>query len=172
MTTKGHFLLRVWVTWHVAVIKKGWVKSEDFIGLAKTSFGFLYKILHKTLNKLFGQPKVVSCFNEITYQNIRSLYKLIWFSSILCFHLRKVILRESYFHTDSNAIKESESCSVMSDPMDYTVQGVLWARILEWVAFPFSRGSSQPREWTQVSCIAGRFLTSWATRGAQEYWSV
>ena len=35
--------------------------------------------------------------------------------------------------------------------------------ILEWVAFPFSRGSSRPRNWTQVSCIAGRFLTSWAT---------
>ena len=44
-------------------------------------------------------------------------------------------------------------------------------RILEWVAFLFSSGSSQPRNWTQVSCIAGRFFTSWATREAQEYWS-
>ena len=35
-------------------------------------------------------------------------------------------------------------------------------RILEWVAYPFSRGSSQPRNWTRVSCIAGRFFTSWA----------
>ena len=43
---------------------------------------------------------------------------------------------------------ESEGCSVVSDscdPMDYTVHGILQARILEWVAFPFSRGSSQPR---------------------------
>ena len=39
-------------------------------------------------------------------------------------------------------------------------------RILEWVAYPFSRGSSQPRNWTGVSCIAGRFFTSWATREA------
>ena len=39
------------------------------------------------------------------------------------------------------------------------------------VAFPFSRGSSQPRDRTQVSFIAGRFFTSWATREAQEYWS-
>ena len=46
--------------------------------------------------------------------------------------------------------------------MCYTVQ----ARILEWVAIPFSRGSSQPRDWTQLSCIAGRFFTSWATREA------
>ena len=51
--------------------------------------------------------------------------------------------------------------------MDYTVQ----ARILEWVAFPFSRGSSQPRDQIQVSHIAGRFFTSWATREAQENWS-
>ena len=46
--------------------------------------------------------------------------------------------------------------------MDYTVLGILQARILEWVAFPFSRASSQPRDRTQVSCIAGRFFTSWA----------
>ena len=40
----------------------------------------------------------------------------------------------------------------------------LEARILEWVAIFFSRGSSQPRNWTKVSCIAGRFFTIWATR--------
>ena len=45
--------------------------------------------------------------------------------------------------------------------MDYTVSGILQARILEWVAFPFSRGSSQPRDGTQVSHIAGRFFTVW-----------
>ena len=44
----------------------------------------------------------------------------------------------------------------------YTVHGILQARILEWVAFPFSRGSSQPRDRTQVSRIVGRFFTSWA----------
>ena len=45
--------------------------------------------------------------------------------------------------------------------------GILQVRILEWVAFRFSRGSSQPRDWTQVSCIAGGFFTSWATREGQ-----
>ena len=44
-------------------------------------------------------------------------------------------------------------------------------RILEWVAYPFSRRSSQPRDQTQVSCIAGRFFSSWATRETQEYWN-
>ena len=46
----------------------------------------------------------------------------------------------------------------------WTVHGILQARILEWVAVPFSRGSSQPGDWTQVSHMAGRFFTSWATR--------
>ena len=50
--------------------------------------------------------------------------------------------------------------------MDYTVHGILQARILEWVAIPFSRRSSQRRDRTQVSCIAGRFFTSWVTSEA------
>ena len=53
--------------------------------------------------------------------------------------------------------------------MDYTVHGILQARILEWVAFPFSRGSSQLKDWTQVFHTAGRFFTSWATREPQQY---
>ena len=52
----------------------------------------------------------------------------------------------------------------LCDPMEYRVHGILQARILEWVAFPFSRGSSQTRDQNQVSCIAGGFFTSWATR--------
>ena len=48
--------------------------------------------------------------------------------------------------------------------MDYIVHGILQAGILEWVAFPFLRGSSQPKDQTQVSCIAGRFFASWASK--------
>ena len=67
---------------------------------------------------------------------------------------------------------KSLSCVwTLCDPMDNTVHGILQARILEWVAIPFSRESLQPRDWTQVSHIAGRFFTSWATREAPEYWS-
>ena len=51
--------------------------------------------------------------------------------------------------------------------MDYTVHGILQARILEWVDFPFSRGPSQPKDQIQVSHIAGRFFTSWVTREGQ-----
>ena len=47
-----------------------------------------------------------------------------------------------------------------------TVHGILQARILEWVVYPFSRGSSGPRNWTSVSCIIGGFFTNWAIREA------
>ena len=69
-------------------------------------------------------------------------------------------------------VKVAQSCLTLCNPIDYKVHGILQARILQWVAFPFSRLSSQPRDWTQVSCIAGGFFTSWATREAQEHWRV
>ena len=65
----------------------------------------------------------------------------------------------------------TQSCLTLCDPKDYTVHGILQARILEWVGFAFSRQSSQSRDLTQVSCIADIFFTSWATKEAQESWS-
>ena len=59
-------------------------------------------------------------------------------------------------------VKVAQSCPILCHPMDSTVRGVLQARILEWVAFPFPGGSSQPGDQTQVSRIAGRFFTNWA----------
>ena len=64
-------------------------------------------------------------------------------------------------------VKVAQLYPTLCDPMDYIVRGILQARILEWVAIPFSRGSSQPRARTQVSRIAGGFFTVWATREAQ-----
>ena len=57
-------------------------------------------------------------------------------------------------------VKVAQSCPTLCNPVDYTVHGILHARILEWVAFPFSRGSSQSRDQTQVYRIAGGFFTS------------
>ena len=53
-------------------------------------------------------------------------------------------------------------------PQGSYVNGFLQARILEWVAIPFSWGTSLPRDWTQVSCIVGRFFTDWTTREAHQ----
>ena len=55
-------------------------------------------------------------------------------------------------------VKVAQLCPTLCEPTDCIVHGILQARILEWVAFPFSRESSQPRDRTQVSCIAGGFL--------------
>ena len=65
----------------------------------------------------------------------------------------------------------SQSCPILWNPWAVThsppgssVHGILQARILEWLASPFSGVSSLSRDWTQVSCTAGRFFTAWTTR--------
>ena len=70
-----------------------------------------------------------------------------------------------------SGIIDLQHCVSFCDPMDYSppvcsVHGFLQARIPEWVATHFSRGSSQPRSQTWVSCISGRFLIIWAMREA------
>ena len=62
----------------------------------------------------------------------------------------------------------TQLCLTLCDPMDCSlpgssVRGISQVRILEWVVISFSKGSSQPRDWTQVSCTAGRSFTIWAT---------
>ena len=88
------------------------------------------------------------------------------------------ILYESYLSNGGHPLpayikakksKVTQSCPTLCDPMGYglpgsSVHGIFQARILEWVAISFSRGSSWPRDRTQVSCIAGRCFTLWATR--------
>ena len=67
------------------------------------------------------------------------------------------------FHWLPRKVKVAQLCLTPCNPMDYTVHGILQARILKWVAFLFSGGSSQLKDWTQVSCITDRFFTNWAT---------
>ena len=67
-----------------------------------------------------------------------------------------------------------QSCLTLCDPMDCSspgssVHGVIQAKILEWVAISFSKGSSRPKDGTQISCTAGRFFTIWAAREAHIY---
>ena len=91
-------------------------------------------------------------------------------------HVSHIVGRHFTFwatrESQTNVLKEEEEVKVaqsyltLCDPMDYTIHGILQARILEWVAFPFFRGSSQPRDRTQVSLTADGFFNSWATREA------
>ena len=64
------------------------------------------------------------------------------------------VIKEVLLNSDNWSTKQSE------------VHGILQARILQWIAIPFSRGSSRPRDQTQVFHTAGRFFTIWATREA------
>ena len=78
--------------------------------------------------------------------------------------------RKSLTNLEVKWSEVAQSCPTLCNPMDSlpgsSVHGILQARILEWVAISFSRGSSWPRDRTQVSCIAGRRFTIWATREA------
>ena len=93
------------------------------------------------------------------------------------------VTHRSSFHSEERLTQGCESQKVLTSgewkllsqvrlfATPWTLHGILQAGILEWVTFPFSRGSSQPRDRTQVSHIAGGLFTSWATREAQEHWS-
>ena len=99
--------------------------------------------------------------------------------------LRKQLPENKFYIHECNLEKKSDllrhevkwsevaqSYPTLCDPMDcslpgFSVHGILQARILEWVTISFSRGSSQPRDRTQVSCIGGRRFNLWATREAE-----
>ena len=72
-------------------------------------------------------------------------------------------LKATYGWWLSHVCLVTQLCPILCNPPGSFVHGDLQARILEWVAMPSSRGSSQPRNWTQDSCIVGGFFTSWAT---------
>ena len=94
-----------------------------------------------------------------------------WASTLSSNTLPPLNFFSTLYLSGSLKVKVAESWPTFCDHMNYTVHGVLQARIQELVAVPFSRGSSQPRDQTQVSLIAGGFFISWTTREAQEYWS-
>ena len=88
----------------------------------------------------------------------------------LCFPYLRV-----YFLCQRMCAQSLQSCPTLCDPRDCSptvssVHGILQARILEWDVLPFSRGSSQPRDRTCVSCIAGRFFTAWANNLKKLSW--
>ena len=83
-------------------------------------------------------------------------------SNLGLLHYRQILYQLNH-HWSPVKVKVTQSCLTLCNPMDCIVHGFLQARILEWVVFPFSRGSSQPRDQTGVSCIAGGFFTNWAS---------
>ena len=83
--------------------------------------------------------------------------------------LLSLFLRLIHITVYESESEVTQSCLTLHDPMDCSLPGssaygIFQARVLEWVAISFSGGSSQPRDQTQVSLIAGRRFTIWATR--------
>ena len=91
--------------------------------------------------------------------------------SVFCFSTHQLMNIGLFPLFDYYSTVKSLSRVRLCDPMDcslpgFSVHGIFQARVLEWVAISFSRGSSWPRDRTQVSCIAGRRFTLWATRSS------
>ena len=97
----------------------------------------------------FGFAYGVCFYAELKKKNKKQNKTLSFFKKVI---LDFQLLLKSYMH--KGKVKVAQLCPTLCDPMDYTVHGILQARILEWVAFPFSRGSCQPRDRTQVSRTA------------------
>ena len=117
----------------------------------------------QTLGDTEGQGSLACCglwYHRVGHSKATNTNKAscFWKQPLLCGH---------------ESARSLQLCPVGCDPMDCSppsssVHGSLQARALEWVALPFSRGSSQPRDQTWVSRTAGRFFTIWATRKALE----
>ena len=120
----------------------GWFLLLDCLSV---SYGFV-QILHLFIEFLrFMCPDIISPFVEVVHPHVRGVF---WGVKVKG--------------------KAAQSRPTLWDPMD-CVHGILQARILEWGAISFSRGSSLLRDRTWVFHIAGGFFTSWATRESQEY---
>ena len=166
----AQLISRVWLCdlWTVACqapLSMGFPRAEYWRGLSFFSpwifltQGLNANLLHWQVDSLplghLGSPESAKYIYIPSFSCLPSTPPLLF----------SILKKVSVLYLESE-VKVAQSCPTVCDPMDYTVHGILQARILEWVAFPFSRGSSQPRGWIQVSHIAGRFFTSWATKEA------
>ena len=115
-------------------------------------------------SKWVGSSHQVAKVLELQRQSFQEIFRVDW--SSCCPRDHQMSPSASQFKTIVRALYLT-----LCNPVDYSLpgfflRGILQARILEWLAILFSRGSACPRDWTQVSCISGRFFTVWATREA------
>ena len=113
--------------------------------------------IQQTLLSTYYMPVIILCLEGRVMDKIRSnlclLNFMIWWLNV----------------TNMYESEVAQLCPTLCDPMDcswpgFSVHGIFQAGVLEWVAISFSKGSSQPRDRTQASCIVGRRFTVWAIR--------
>ena len=142
---------------------------------------YVYVYAHSIVSWLFTIPWTVACQSPLSMGfSGQECWSGLPFSSLVALphpgigpkSLASSALAGRFFTTSHlKKWKWSQSCQTLCNPMDcsppgLSFHGILQVRILEWIAFPFSRGSSQSRDGTQVSRIAGWFFTSCTTREA------
>ena len=144
----------------------GWIVMVCGLYLNSVIFSVLIKILPLCIWITFIKKKAQANLN---------IFLKLGFSGLFFFsYLQFLVVQENAFPALCYACIHAQSlqpCPTLWDPTDCnlsgsSVHGTLQERILEWGVIPFSRGSSQPQDWTGASCIAGRFFTTWATRKA------
>ena len=96
-------------------------------------------------------------------------FRLVWTAKVWLCDGHGLPWKENRLSASKSLVSVTQLCLTLCDPMDCSlpgssVHGIFQARILEWVAISYSRGSSQPRDWTRVSCTACRLFTFWTTK--------
>ena len=133
-------------------------------GIAGSYSSSIFNFLSSLHTVLHG-----SCTNFIPISSAQMLPSLHILTNSFHLIFFMIVILTRYTISWKWKVKGAQLCPTLC--MDCTVCRILQVRILEWVAIPFSMGSSQPRDWTQASHAAGGFFTSWATREAPLYGS-
>ena len=140
-------------------------RQNKTVGLAQLS-GYSQKAV--TGKRERRQEEAMGCWSSSVSWSGCQLHVCLHFVKI---YWSVIIMAPQLFYTYVMKVSVAQSCLTLCDHMDFkspgsSVHGILQARILEWVAISFSRGSSWPRDQTWDSCIIDRFFTVWATREA------
>ena len=129
------------------------------------SLSFLWPVILRKRTRLTSAPILSKMFLHLPppfhVPSFTRLPRFLWSWNVIMWHV-SMTLWVCHYSLSHVWLFDSMDCS----PQGSSVHGILQARIVEWVATSFSRGSSWPRDQTWVSCIAGRFFTASATREA------
>ena len=150
---------RCWEMWSVWRRTRHWLVPQSFYSIKGNRYTHIYSVIHML---------IIYSFSVLLHGNTRmkeiQQRSPLWGGETEGSNMHD----KGFFEKYSYCVLVTQLCPTLCDalncsPPGSSVHGILQARILEWVAIPFSRGSSWPRDQTWVPCTAGRFFTIWAT---------